>query len=293
MKDWTKTVGSHVYRFRAARVLDRAMSPDFRYTHANIRWDNDGKRETGCRFQNSLDVRDGDRMLIVEHASGFGLKENARVLITTVRADTFVANSNLPDLPGITFDGLKEELSGVFVLCLITGTAAAAAWHFLGPITAILTCLIGVLWYASQIEKRVRKRKLHKQALADQETLFSEASKTLGDWARRVRAEDDVEELAAELEENKREQERLRQARAAKEEASDTSQRKRRPFWEVLAVNRDATWDQVKAAHRTKMMQLHPDRHRQLPPELLMEAERLAKEINGALEEAKAQFARA
>lgn len=293
MKDWTKAVGSHVYRFRTARVLDRAMSPDFNFTFANIQWDNDGKRETGCRFQNSLDVRDGDRMLIVEHASGFGLRENARVLITTVRADTFVANSNLPDLPDMTFDGLKEEVSAVFVLCLITGTAAAAAWHFLGPIAAILTCLIGVLWYGSQIEKRVRKRKLHKQALADQETLFSEAGKTLGDWARRVRAEDDAEEIAAELEQNRREQERLRQARAAREEAAETSQRKRRPYWEVLGVDRNATWDKVKVAHRTKMMQLHPDRHRQLPPELLMEAERLAKEINGALEEAKVHFGRA
>lgn len=289
MKDWVQTVGSNDYRFRTAKVIDRAISQNFDFTFANIRWDENGALETRCRFPICLDVQAGDRMLIVEHTSGYGLSKNARVLTSTARANSYVADTNLPVLPGLSMEAIKSEISLIFVMMLIIGTAAAVSLHYLGQLAAILIAVIGLLWYAWQKEKWLKGRKVHKRALADENALFADAGKILGKWAREVRAADEIDEIKDEQARLEQERERIRRAKQA-EEPQPTQTAKQPPYWEVLKLPSDATWEECRTAYRSKILALHPDRHRQLDPELLERAEELTTRLNRAMEEAKRAF---
>ncbi len=72
----------------------------------------------------------------------------------------------------------------------------------------------------------------------------------------------------------------------------DQTEAKPDPFT-VLGVARNATFDEIKSAYRTKMREYHPDKVASLGAELRELAERKAKQINEAFEALSRQHATA
>lgn len=62
------------------------------------------------------------------------------------------------------------------------------------------------------------------------------------------------------------------------------------PWYEILDVSPNATVDEVKAAHRDKIKQYHPDRVSSLGEKLRLVAEQESKKINAAKEEGLGRF---
>lgn len=63
--------------------------------------------------------------------------------------------------------------------------------------------------------------------------------------------------------------------------------RPKRPWYEVLDVDSNASFEEIKKAYRKKMFQYHPDRCAKLSEAERLEAEEISKEINEAFQEIK------
>ena len=65
-----------------------------------------------------------------------------------------------------------------------------------------------------------------------------------------------------------------------------TRQRKPPAWWRVLGVAQDASTEEIKRAYRDLIVRSHPDKVTHLSPQLRKVAEREAKKLNAAYEEA-------
>jgi hypothetical protein len=93
-------------------------------------------------------------------------------------------------------------------------------------------------------------------------------------------------------EEARAERARIDATRRAQEEAKGRTQNAARAaasraWWDVLDIAPDATFEEAKSAYRRKMHLCHPDRVSGLAPEFTALAERMSRELNAALAEAK------
>lgn len=65
------------------------------------------------------------------------------------------------------------------------------------------------------------------------------------------------------------------------------SSRDEEPWYQVLGVRPDSSWEDITRAYRKRIAQYHPDRVQDLAPDIVALAEREAKRINAAFSLAK------
>jgi DnaJ-domain-containing protein 1 len=109
----------------------------------------------------------------------------------------------------------------------------------------------------------------------------------------REHAQEREERERARREQEQREQ---REEQYARDRAQERAREQRgglggtelpRPWWQVLGVSQRATFDDAKAAYRTKIKQYHPDRVVGLGEEFQQLADRKTKELNEAFNVAR------
>lgn len=272
MQDWTRRVGLNDYRFRAGTIractFDR---DDLNRTIANVRWDEGDRFESGRRFPAALDLEVGDRVMLVEQVDPLIGTDGGWVLVTSVRAGSFYTRGNVPPPPGISFDAIRQEVQLLFVLALVTGTAASAAYHLAGMAGAVATGIAALIGYGWHVRRRWQARRLWRRSVADERSLIAGASDLLGGWAG---------DLAREAASHK--------AGTGEDAAGPANHAPADPpWWVFLGVDRNAPMPDIKAAGRRMQALYHPDKNMHLAPMLKQESERIAQRINAALEQAR------
>jgi DnaJ-domain-containing protein 1 len=162
------------------------------------------------------------------------------------------------------------------------------------------------VWFRDQ-ERRLRERERAQRAREQEQREQAERAQRAWEQEQQQRNQQEARAQQAreraqreEQEQREREECAQREQRAQRErEQQERAQKKRarreqqggpqgtRPWWEVLGVSQGSSWDEVKAAYRTKIKQYHPDRVLGLGEEFQHLADRKTRELDEAFNEAK------
>jgi DnaJ domain len=89
-----------------------------------------------------------------------------------------------------------------------------------------------------------------------------------------------------------RQKHRSRSRSEERPHANNPNDEQPRPWWQVLEISEQATFEDVKAAYRTKIKECHPDKVIGLAREFQELADRKTKEINRAFRQARIERAK-